>query len=102
LTKGRGELRAVAAHKRDKKAAEVQVTNRIDHAGKRRQKPGKHQPPSLDQHTASAVRWVANTPGRFRHSCLEKSAAALACDFETDQDVVSSHHRMLVFSKLAK
>src|SRR6516165_8834686 len=65
-------MRAVAAHERDKKTTEMQVADRIDHAGKRRQKAGKHQPPSLDHHMAFAVRWVANTSGRFCHGCLEK------------------------------
>jgi hypothetical protein len=38
LTESRGELRAVAAHEGDEEALQVQITDRIDNAGKRRKK----------------------------------------------------------------
>src|SRR5947199_7600893 len=64
LAEGRCELRAVAAHEGDEEALEMQETDGIDNAGKRRKNPCEHQ--------------AARHAG-FGHGCLSRTGGLLVC-----------------------
>jgi len=62
------------AHERDEETTQVQVPDRIDHAGKRRQQPRKHEPARFGRKiNAAVVRRTAADTDRFGHSFLSKS-----------------------------